>query len=125
MPASRSSSAFSLDLNIASRPPAIRDVYKRQYFGYPVYYEWIEIHHHFETPFYYISYATSAISALEIWRDAVIDRSKALDTYQKLSHFTLNVDYLDALSQAGMSNPFSSDIVDEIADTLAKEIKLK
>lgn len=100
------------------------DLYE-QYFGYPVYYEWIEIHHHFETPFYYISYATSAISALEIWRDAVIDRSKALDTYQKLSHFTLNVDYLDALSQAGMSNPFSSDIVDEIADTLAKEIKLK
>ena len=23
----------------------------QEYFGYPLYYEWVDIHHHFETPF--------------------------------------------------------------------------
>mgnify|MGYP000223011106 CR=1 FL=1 len=32
----------------------------QDYMGYPLVYEWVDIHHHFETPFYYVSYATSA-----------------------------------------------------------------
>ena len=29
-----------------------------QFTGSELYYEWVEIHHHFETPFYYVRYAT-------------------------------------------------------------------
>lgn len=49
-----------------------------QFTGSELYYEWVEIHHHFETPFYYISYATSAISALEIWAQSLDDRNQAV-----------------------------------------------
>ena len=52
------------------------------YTGAEMAYEWVEIHHHFETPFYYISYATSAISALEIWAQSVDNREQALSTVQ-------------------------------------------
>lgn len=92
-----------------------------EYFGYPVYYEWVEIHHHFETPFYYISYATSAVSAFEIWEIAQSDRSAALDSYRSVTQNTLNCGYLEPLSRAGLSNPFTSDMVQKLADTLYEE----
>lgn len=89
-----------------------------EYFGYPLYYEWVEIHHHFETPFYYISYATSAVSAFEIWELGQEDRSLALEAYRSISQNTINCGYLIPLSQAGLSNPFTSDLVKSLADTL-------
>lgn len=92
-----------------------------EYFGYPLYYEWVEIHHHFETPFYYISYATSAVSAFEIWEIAQSDRSVALDAYRSITQNTLNCGYLDPLSRAGLSNPFTSNMVQKLADTLYEE----
>ncbi|MGI6199708.1 MAG: peptidase M3 [Christensenellales bacterium] len=94
------------------------DIYQ-QYMGYPLYYEWVDIHHHFETPFYYISYATSAISALEIWELSTRDRGAALATYDKITQYTINVDYLDALAGAGLSNPFATDCVSRIAEALS------
>lgn len=91
----------------------------QQYMGYPMYYEWVDIHHHFETPFYYISYATSAISALEIWELSTEDRAAALDTYDKITQYTINVDYLDALAGAGLSDPFNTDCVSRVTEALA------
>ena len=85
-----------------------------QYLGYPVYYEWVDIHHHFETPFYYISYATSAISALELWSVSVEDRARAMEIYDQLTQYTLNVSYLEALEESGLSDPFTSDAVERI-----------
>lgn len=92
-----------------------------EYFGYPLYYEWVDIHHHFETPFYYISYATSAISAFEIWDISQSDRDLALDCYRSISQNTLNCGYLAPLERAGLSNPFTSDMVIDLADTLYEE----
>lgn len=92
-----------------------------EYFGYPTYYEWVEIHHHFETPFYYISYATSAVSAFEIWELAQSDRSTALNAYRSITQNTLNCGYLEPLARAGLSNPFTSDMVKQLADTLYHE----
>jgi len=88
------------------------------YLGYPMYYEWVEIHHHYEQPFYYISYATSAISALEIWEVAENDRARALEIYDKISRYTLNASYREALKESGLSDPFRSDCVGKIADVL-------
>lgn len=86
------------------------------YTGNELYYEWVEIHHHFETPFYYISYATSAISALEIWAQSVDDRAKALSTYNQITQYTVNFKYRDALVGSGLKDPFTSDCVSEIAE---------
>lgn len=86
---------------------------------YEMYYEWVEISHHFETPFYYISYATSAVSALELWEIAQQDRGRALDVYDQITQFTNNAQYREPLKQCGLSDPFASDCVEQIAGALA------
>ncbi|MGX8850258.1 peptidase M3 [Amedibacillus sp. YH-ame10] len=95
-----------------------------KYYGYPQIYEWVDIHHHFETPFYYISYATSAVSALELWQISSKDRTEALDIYDKITKHPENSHYLDALKNVGLSNPFKSDIMSDIATALKKEMDL-
>ncbi len=90
----------------------------QEYLGFPAYYEWVDIHHHFETPFYYISYATSAASAFEIWEMAQEDRASALTAYRSITQNTLNSGYLAPLERAGLNNPFTSDMVEQIASTV-------
>ncbi len=92
-----------------------------EYMGYSCYYEWTDIHHHFETPFYYISYATSAASAFEIWELAEEDRQAGLAAYRSITQNTLNTGYLEPLEKAGLSNPFTSDMIKELADTLTEK----
>ncbi|MBP3701294.1 MAG: peptidase M3, partial [Lachnospiraceae bacterium] len=88
----------------------------QEYMGYPVFYEWVDIHHHFETPFYYISYATSAASAFEIWELSQISRPAALSAYRSITQNTVNSGYLEPLERAGLSNPFTSDMVIELTE---------
>lgn len=84
------------------------------YLGTSIYYQWVDISHNFEQPLYYISYATSAISALEIWSDAQKDRKEAIRLYEEVSNYCFNIKYLDVLQKVGLSNPFTSDIVSNI-----------
>ena len=90
----------------------------QQYMGYPVFYEWVDIHHHFETPFYYISYATSAASAFEIWELSQTDRSAALNAYRSITQNTVNSGYREPLKRAGLSDPFTTDMVADLAGTM-------
>lgn len=99
------------------------DIYSK-YMGYPIYYEWVDIHHHYETPFYYISYATSAVSALELWSISVKDRAEALDIYDKITKYPENSHYLEALENVSLSNPFKTNIMKDIASALKKEMGL-
>lgn len=92
------------------------------YFGYRIDYEWVDIHHHFETPFYYISYATSAISSLELWMDMLDSRTDAMQIYDQLTQYTLNAEYRDALREVGLSDPFTSDCTARIARALIREL---
>ena len=96
----------------------------QEYMGYAVYYEWVDIHHHFETPFYYISYATSAASAFEIWKLSRNDRDAALNAYRSITQNTVNSGYREPLKRAGLSDPFTSDMVKELAATM-KRLYLK
>ena len=89
-----------------------------EYFGYSSYYEWVDITQHFESPFYYISYATSAVSALELWAFAEGDREAALDAYQTLCEFTVNSGYLEPLAEAGLSSPFDESALSDLARTI-------
>lgn len=90
----------------------------QEYMGFPLPYEWVEIHHHFETPFYYISYATSAASAFEIWAMASLSRPAALAAYRSVTQNTVNSGYLKPLENAGLSSPFEADSIKQIADTI-------
>lgn len=97
----------------------------QKYIGYPIMYEWVDIHHNFETPHYYISYATSAISSLELWATGEEDRSKALEIYDNISKFTVNAHYLEALESVGLSNPFDSSIMDKIITEINTKVLKK
>ncbi len=110
-----------LTLNDAN---ALHGRLSEEYLGYPVYFEWVDIHHHYETPFYYISYATSAVSALELWEIARDDRDHALSVYDHLTQHTINCGYLDTLKDVGLSDPFDSDCVFEIGAALVDEMRL-
>lgn len=96
----------------------------QKYLGYPLLYEWVDIHHHYETPMYYISYATSAISALEIWEISTQNRSKAIGIYDKITQYTLNAPYRNSLRESGLSDPFTSNAVADIAKTLRTQLSL-
>jgi oligoendopeptidase F len=45
---------------------------------------WLYIPHNFESPLYYISYAASAVAALQIWDLAQTDPQAAADTYMSV-----------------------------------------
>ncbi|MBD5103185.1 MAG: M3 family oligoendopeptidase [Subdoligranulum sp.] len=95
-----------------------------RFMGYSDPYGWVDIHHHFETPFYYISYATSALSALELWVDSLEDREKAVEIYSALTQYCANVDYRETLEAVGLSDPFNSNCVERISDALIDEMDI-
>lgn len=105
------------DMTITEMNQIHADLYQ-QYMGYPIYYEWVDIHHHFETPFYYISYATSAASAFEIWELSQTDRAAALAAYRSITQNTVNSGYREPLKRAGLSDPFTTDMVADLAKTV-------
>lgn len=96
-----------------------------RFLGYSDPYSWVEIHHHFETPFYYISYAVSALSALELWADSQEDREKAVEIYSELTQYCANAEYRKTLKEVGLSDPFKSDCVERIAETLREELDIE
>lgn len=72
-------------------------------------YGWVQISHTFEMPFYYISYATSALSSLEILARSLDDFDAAADTYLSLVALTDSTGYRDALARTGLSDVFAGD----------------
>lgn len=47
-------------------------------------FDWVEVVHNFDSPMYYISYATSAASALDLWLQAMESPEDAKETYKLL-----------------------------------------
>ncbi|MBQ9415669.1 MAG: hypothetical protein IJU20_02370 [Clostridia bacterium] len=78
---------------------------------------WALYPHHFATPFYYISYGMSAISALDIFAISASDRQLGIDTYMKVARVPAEVDYLEMLNDYGMHSPFEESLYKELSDT--------
>lgn len=85
-------------------------------------YDWVNVSHTYESPMYYISYATSALSALDIWAEALDDRDAAIDSYMKISAVDPDKAYLEGLEACGLRNIFEDGSVKEIADRIEKAI---
>ena len=86
---------------------------------------WILINHTFESPMYYISYAVSALSALEIWQiSRTAGESKAVDIWLDLMQEQDDMDYEAVLEKVGLT-PFTdtgaalkilTDAIDELME---------
>ena len=98
-----------------------REVYESYgfapYDGYE--YEWAEVIHNFQQPLYYISYAVSAIPALEIYVQSIESPADAMDTYLRVASMGDEEYFLtDALRETGLTNSMKSPIGDVIAQKL-------
>ncbi len=84
--------------------------------------------HIYQNPFYYIDYALAYVAALEIWMLSLKDPEKAKEKYIHLAKIGGRKSYLELLEEGGLHNPFTSDILKEIMDTIEREtdkIKIK
>ena len=101
------------------------DIYREVYasYGFKTYdgyeYEWTEVIHNFQQPLYYISYAVSAIPALELYARLAESPNDAMDTYLRVASMS-DEDYFltDALRETGLTNSMKSPIGDVIAREL-------
>ena len=85
-------------------------------------YSWVEIPHTYENPFYYISYATSAVNALDILSISQEDYREAADTYMRLTALPMDIPYQQALEQVGLHNTFDADTLQFIGQGVAEYV---
>ena len=81
-------------------------------------YDWMDVSHNFDMPCYYVSYATSAISALDIWRDSLEDWDGAVDRYMQVTALPSDTCYLDAMAQCGLMDFTDKKAVLALADDI-------
>lgn len=85
-------------------------------------YDWIQVSHNFQDPLYYISYATSALSSLDLWLVSLEDRDKAVDIYMELSEISLSLPYRQAIKEVGLRNIFRPEAISRMAEELEKRL---
>ncbi len=89
-------------------------------YGYEPYegyeYEWIYLSHNFEFPFYYISYAASALPALELYSLMQTDPEAAAEKYLQVCAMDTEYYYFsEAIDEAGFSDIFDSGLYPQLA----------
>ena len=94
--------------------------YGYTHYGSKQAYEWVYVTHNFIQPFYYISYAVSALPALEIWMISQTDSQKAIDLYLDLVALGESGGYQETLKACGLNNPFSGNYIATIAENISE-----
>ena len=79
---------------------------------------WVDIGHSFDVPFYYISYATAAAPALEIWQKSLTDYNSACKTYTNIVNHGERSEYQKTLAECNLSNPFTKGYCKQLAETI-------
>ncbi len=82
-------------------------------------YDWIEVSHNFQSPLYYISYATSALSSLDLWLASLKDRDRAVDIYMELVDLSLSLPYRQTIKEVGLRDIFRKKTIPDMAEELA------
>ena len=97
-------------------------LYESKY-SYDFTYWWAEVSHTFQSPFYYISYAVSALPALTIYEDSKTDRAAAIAEYNYIQQYG-NGTYTfgELLNNAGVASPFTESTLRSLADFIESEI---
>ncbi len=102
-------------------PERVNEIYAKLYesYGWETYdgyeYEWMWVIHNFEDPFYYISYAVSALPALELMARQQDSPADALDTYLRIASLDSELYYLsEALEIAGLENMLETGSADDV-----------
>lgn len=83
-------------------------------------YDWIEVSHNFQSPLYYISYATSALSSLDLWLLSLEDREEAVEIYLRLAALSLSLPYRQTMREVGLRDIFQPETIPEMAEELGR-----
>lgn len=102
-------------------PEAVNGIYKQLIKNYNQngYYgekDWIYIHHFFDFPVYYISYATSVIPSLLISKAEYDEKGEGIKLFNRLLERTYGKHFLGVLTEAGIDNPFEKETIKKTAD---------
>ncbi len=97
-----------------------KEVYEAYGYNPEDYMGWIQVSHTFESPFYYISYSTSALGALEIFSIDQENHEEALDKYFKLTAVDEGLGLKEALETVGLPNVMEEETMVKIVDTIAE-----
>lgn len=84
-------------------------------------YWWASVSHTFNQPFYYISYAMSAIPALSLYAESTEDFASAAVSYNTVQYYgsgNSGYTFETILDKAGIGSPFEKSTYDEIAVVL-------
>lgn len=79
-------------------------------------YFWVDISHNFQSPMYYISYATSALSALDLWLLSLGDWDKAVDVYLELAAMGMSRPYRASVEAVGLEDIFRGKTMRRLAE---------
>lgn len=84
--------------------------------------EWTLIPHSFQSPMYYISYATSMVMALELWSKAETDRDAAVASYLEILTRPAYAKFRTIAEESGLADPMSADAIRSITAALKKAL---
>ncbi|MCL2695223.1 MAG: hypothetical protein FWE69_02735 [Clostridiales bacterium] len=105
--------------------PEVNDMYRELGFAYGLSElygaegtGWTYIPHHFQSPLYYISYATSMLAALRIWELAQQDRQAATTAYLNILNREPYSNFQEILAANGLGNPIDPAGVEQLAQVL-------
>jgi len=102
-------------------PQKVVDLFSELASEYQSLYSLNMIPHIYESPGYYISYATSSLAAFDIFEDLLKDKKKALEQYEKIARTSYNsgeYTFRMALKECGFSDVLSNDYISGLADKL-------
>ncbi len=80
--------------------------------------DWVDIHHLFEQPMYYIEYALSGVVALGFWQDSKEDWDEAFASYIRFVDIPNDVNLPDSLVLAGVEDIFLEKTIKTLSEDL-------
>ena len=86
--------------------------------------EWAQIPHTFQSPMYYISYAVSMISALEIWEEGETDYNKAQQMYLGIQNRERFAELRETIISSGLPDPVSGQTIRHLAETISAKMDI-
>ena len=107
-------------------PERVKEIYAQIYedYGYAPYegydLEWADVQHNFEFPFYYVSYAVSAVPALELYAMMQDSFDAAAEKYLAVSAMDTELYYFsEAMDEVGFGRVFDEATAREVSDALS------
>lgn len=80
---------------------------------------WVDVHHNFNSPFYYISYAVSAAGAFEFWLEAQEDYFAGVDDYLRFTAQKMDeYGFQEGFEALGLESPVSEEFTASLAQEL-------